>query len=77
MQYKGENVNGVNTLGADIDSRSVKTDFRYINNINCTSTHKINGKQNGEGFVKDDHRNFTNYRLYTLVVTYEGESASK
>ncbi len=77
LQYKGENVNGVNTLGTDINSRSAETDFRYITNVNCTSTHQINGKQNGEGFVKDDHRNFTNYRLYTLVVTYEGDSASK
>ena len=25
----------------------------------------------------DDHRNFSNYRLYTLVVTYEGTSANK
>ena len=62
---------------ADAENRNVKTDFRYIKNINCTSTHQINGKQNGEGFVKDDHRNYSDYRLYTLVVTYEGKSASK
>ncbi len=33
--------------------------------------------QRGGEIVRDDHRNFTNYRLYTLVVTYEGDSASK
>ncbi len=77
LQYRGVNVNGVNTLGEDAESRNVKTDFRYINNVNCTSTHKINGKQNGEGYVKDDHRNFGEYRLYTLVVTYEGASPSE
>lgn len=69
LQYKGENVNGVNTTG---ETRTGETDYRYITNVNCTR-----GTTNSMGTIKDDHRNFTNYRLYTLVVTYEGESSGK
>ncbi len=67
MQYKGENVNGINTTGKD---RTPETDFRFITNVNCTR-----GTTNADGTIKEDHRNFANYRLYTLVVTYEGNSA--
>lgn len=74
LQYKGENVNGVNTLG---NKQTTATDYRYISNINCTSNVKIKGTySNGKGMVAKDHRNFNDYRLYTLVVTYEGNSAS-
>ena len=69
IQYKGENVNGKNTTGSE---RKADTDFRYVTNVNCTR-----GITNSEGKITDDHRNFTDYRLYTLVVTYEGASASK
>ena len=65
LQYKGENVNGKDTTGKE---RAVDQDFRYITNVNCTK---------GTGKIAKDHRNFTDYRLYTLVVTYEGASASK
>lgn len=65
LQYRGENVNGKDTTGKE---RTVDHDFRYITNVNCTK---------GTGKIAKDHRNFTNYRLYTLVVTYEGDSASK
>ncbi len=65
LQYKGTNVNGVNTTG---ETKTAETDYRYITNVNCTR---------GTGKITDDHRNFTNYRLYTLIVTYEGDSASK
>lgn len=58
LQYQGTNVNGVDTTG---EIRSAETDFRYFNNINCTK---------GTGKIAKDHRNFSNYRLYTLVVTY-------
>ncbi|WP_405342632.1 InlB B-repeat-containing protein [Ruminococcus sp.] len=69
LQYNGSNVNGKNTTG---EERTADTDFRYITNVNCTR-----GTTNSNGKIKDDHRNFTDYRLYTLVVTYEGDSASK
>ena len=65
LQYKGENVNGVNTKGVE---RTADTDYRYISNVNCTK---------GTGKIKEDHRNFRDYRLYTLVVTYEGASESR
>lgn len=79
LQYRGENVNGVNTLGVDEENRNIKTDYRYIMNVNCTSNVAINGEQNGTGIVAKDHRNFSNYRLYTLVITYDkpGEEAKK
>ena len=69
LLYKGENVNGVNTAGA---TQTADTDFRYITNVNCTR-----GTTNSMGTIKEDHHSFTNYRLYSLVVTYEGESESK
>ena len=65
LQYKGENVNGKNTT---VKGSGANTDYRYITNVNCTK---------GTGKIAKDHRNFTNCRLYTLVVTYEGDSASK
>ena len=74
LQYKGDNVNGANTTGKN---RTAATDYRYITNLNCTSNVPImNTYSNGEGMVAKDHRNYGAYRLYTLVVTYEDESAS-
>ncbi len=73
LQYKGENVNGKNTTGT---VREVDKDFRFITNVDCTSKEGYGTKNNNTGVVKWDHRNFDAYRLYTLVVTYEGDSAS-
>lgn len=70
LQYNGKNVNGLDTT----QNTSLYNDFRYINNVNCTSNKKIDGKSNPKGIVDEDHRNFNDYRLYTMVVTYEGES---
>ena len=69
LQYQGENVNGVDTTGK---TRSAETDYRYITNVDCTSKE---GSNNNPGVVKWDHRNFTDYRLYTLVVTYDDEES--
>ena len=69
LQYLGENVNGVDTTGA---TRTAETDYRYISNVNCTSRVGT-----GKGVVDVDHKNFDAYRLYTLVITYEGASASR
>ena len=71
LQYKGENVNGMDTTGGD---QKAMTDFRYITNVNCTSKQ---GATASTGVVTYDHRNYTNYRLYTLVVTYEDDDAGK
>ena len=66
LQYKGENVNGKNTT---VKGSGANTDYRYITNVNCTQ---------GTGQIAKDHRNFTDYRLYTLVVTYDdARSADK
>lgn len=73
LQYKGENVNGVNTTVARSGAES---DYRYITNVNCTSQEGYGTKNSNPGRVKWDHRNYENYRLYTLVVTYEGADAN-
>jgi hypothetical protein len=74
LQYNGENVNGKNTT---VKNSSADTDYRYITNVDCTSKEGHGTKNNNKGIVSEDHRNFNDYRLYTLVVTYEGESATK
>ena len=72
LQYKGKNVNGVDTLldNATKEGRKCPNNFRYITNVDCTS------KVGGYGTkVKEDHRNFTNYRLATYVVTYNDDES--
>ena len=59
LQYNGENVNGKNTT---VKGSGANTDYRYKKSVNCTK---------GTGQIAKDHRNFTDYRLYTLVVTYD------
>ena len=58
-----------------LDGINAYNDFAYVTNVNCTRGIAVkdkNGKQTG--IIKDDHRNYTNYRLYTLVVTYDGDN---
>lgn len=69
LQYNGANVNGKDTSAAG----SFDTDFRYISNVNCTSKQ---GPTASTGVVKWDHRNYDDYRLYTLVVTYDDEESA-
>ena len=72
LQYKGTNVNGVDTTGET--TKTADTNFSYVVNVNCTSQV---GGYGGDGAVARDHQNFANnYRLYTLVVTYEDDDAS-
>ena len=74
LQYNGENVNGVNTTG---QKETAANDYRYISNVDCTSRVAPNsGSAINKGVVALDHRNYNGYRLYTLIVTYEGESAA-
>lgn len=73
LQYNGENVNGKNTTLAN---SAPETDYRYISNVNCTSKQGAGTKNNNPGIALYDHRNFEDYRLYTLVVTYEGVDAN-
>lgn len=71
IQYKGTNVNGVNTT---VRERS-KNNFNYITNLDCTSkTQGRGGKVYGNNSrIEIDHRNYTNYRLATYVVKYEDD----
>lgn len=73
LQYNGTNVNGKNTT---LKNSAPDTDYRYITNVNCTSKQGKGTKNNNPGIVLYDHRNFDDYRLYTLVVTYEGADAN-
>ena len=85
LQFNGRNVNGVDTTGLndkgdrfetdEFDNKvlarkdlTAENDFIYVTNVNCTK---------GTGSIKNDHRNFGDYRLYTLIVTYEGDDADK
>ena len=74
LQYKGENVNGKNTTG---ETAEVDKDYRFITNVNCTSKQGQGTTNNNSGVVEFDHCNYADYRLYTLVVTYDdADSAS-
>lgn len=56
LQYKDSNVNGVNT----------KTSYNYVQNVDCTSK-----KTNPASKITLDHFNASNYRIFSLVVTYD------
>lgn len=64
LQYVSETANGIKTSGTEAKEKDY---FDFASNINCTSKHC-----SSSGVVKDDHRNFDGYLLYTLVITYEG-----
>ncbi len=62
LQYVSNTANGIDTSATAADENY----FGFASNINCTSR-----VSNGSGKVKEDHRNFESYLLYTLVITYE------
>ena len=68
LQYVSETANGIDTSS---DNAENKNYFGFASNINCTSR-----RTNSGGIVKEDHRNFDNYLLYTLVITYENVEES-
>lgn len=70
LLYAGENSNGVDTSS---DKATDENYFGFANNINCTSK-KFNNS--AIGIVKEDHRNYKDYLLYTLVITYENSEKS-
>ena len=73
IQYKGTNVNGVNTT---VKERSANN-FNYVTNLDCTSkTPGKGGKVYGNNSkITIDHRNYSDYRLATYVVTYEDDQS--
>ncbi|MDD6847768.1 MAG: hypothetical protein PUD53_03210, partial [Oscillospiraceae bacterium] len=61
LEYKDSNVNGVDT----------RYDYSFVTNADCTS---------GVGGYKDtpirDHENFTDYRIYSLIISYDKKGKS-
>ncbi len=76
LQYRGANVNGVDTLlaSATPDERKTPNNFRYITNVDCTSEV---GGYGSNPRIQRDHKNFTNYRLATFVVTYNDDETGE
>ncbi len=76
LQYRGTNVNGVDTLlaSATADERKTPNNFRYITNVDCTS--KVGGYGSNPR-IQRDHKNFTNYRLATFVVKYDDDETGE
>lgn len=56
LEYKDTNVNGVDTTAK----------YSFVQNIDCTS--KVGGYKNT---TIVDHKNYDDYRIYSLVVTYK------
>ena len=63
LQYVSATANGIDTSS---DKALDENYFGFANNIVCTSK-KINSSVE----LKEDHRNYSGYLLYTLVITYE------
>lgn len=53
---------------AEGQKRTADSDYRYVTNAVCTK---------GNGKIKQDHRNFDGYRLFTAVITYENDTDDK
>ena len=64
LQYVSATANGKNT--STYNEERPQDYFGFAKNVVCTSQ-----KINTGDFVKEDHRNFKDYLLYTLVITYE------
>ena len=62
LQYISKTANGIDTSETATDDNY----FDFASNINCTSR-----QTNTSGVVYEDHRNYRDYLLYTLVITYE------
>ncbi|MGN1131393.1 MAG: hypothetical protein ACI4RL_00695, partial [Ruminococcus sp.] len=56
LEYKDTNVNGVDTTSK----------YSFVQNVDCTSS--VGGYNTSTTIL--DHRNFSEYRIYSLVVTY-------
>lgn len=55
LEYKDSNVNGVDTTGK----------YSFVQNVDCTSS--VGGYKNTTIL---DHKNFSEYRIYSLVISY-------
>ena len=69
LQYVSDGANGINTSESATDDKNY---FGFATNVVCTSK-----QSNGTGgVVREDHRSYGDYLLYTLVVTYEGDDGT-
>lgn len=66
LQYKGKNVNGVDTTVRESSDKN----FNYVTNVDCTAKPYSAGTR--ANFI--DHRNYTEYRISTFVITYENDA---
>ena len=68
LQYVSDGANGIDTSESATDDNY----FGFATNVVCTSK-----QSNGTGgVVREDHRSYGDYLLYTLVVTYEGDDGT-
>lgn len=56
LKYNGTNVNG--------KDKTARSSYGYVTNVNCTSSKSYSG------IVPLDHFNSDNYRIFSLVITY-------
>ena len=68
LLYVDNGANGIDTCSEKSRDESY---FGFAKNVNCTSQESNSNSK----FVKEDHRSYDGYLLYTLVVTYEGATA--
>ena len=69
LLFVSATANGVNTTNTTENDEDY---FGFAKNVNCTS-RQANSKS---GVVYEDHRNYGDYLLYTLVITYEGDDGT-
>ena len=66
LLYVSDSDNPPNGIDTASDKAENKNYFGFAKNIKCTSK-----KANSKVTLKEDHRNYGGYLLYTLVITYE------
>ena len=68
LQYVSETANGIDTSSANATNENY---FGFAKNIDCTSK-----QTNKNGVVRLDHKNYGEYLIYSLVITYEEETSN-
>ncbi len=69
LQYVSTTANGIDTSSANATDENY---FGFAKNVNCTSK-----QTNKNGVVRLDHKNYGEYLIYSLVITYEEEGSDK
>lgn len=63
IQYNGTNVNGINTTKKGVNYQG------FVTNVDCTSDDYSDRQ------IKD-HKSFNNYRLFSMIITYDDNQTS-